>query len=184
MRRAFVVAGLGVSILGIALPVVAEEPAREFSATAVVRTARDTRRMPVTLVANRFTAPDEARQLATVLGDGGQGALLSALTGRNDGQLRLGALSLPVALVVAEPTEDGFRYVFLTPRRIKIEETAFGEDSLGYPFGIAAFEVDGFGRGSGSLHVAAALSIDSEGRVDVEDLDGADGTIEDLNRVR
>jgi hypothetical protein len=140
--------------------------------------------MPVTLIANRFTSPDEARTLAEVLAEGGQGALLSALTGRNDGQLRLGALSLPVALVVAEPIGDGFRYVFLTPRRIKVEETTFGEESLDYPFGITAFEVDGFGRGSGRLHVAAALSTDSDGRVDVEDLDGADGTIEDLNQLR
>ena len=162
----------------------AGEPGREFEGTAVVRTATDTRRMPITLVANRFTSVDEAQRLAGVLADGGQGALLSTLTGRADGKLRLGALELPVALVVAEAKGRGYRYLFLTPRRIRVEENTFGEESLDYPFGIAVFEVDGFGRGSGSVHVAAALAIDAAGHIEIEDFDGADGTLEDLRTLR
>jgi hypothetical protein len=162
----------------------AGEPGREFDATAVMRTSTDTRRMPLKLVANRFTSVEQARQLAGVLEQGGQGALLAALTGRADGQLRLGALEMQVALVVAEEKGRGYRYLFLTPRRIRVEETTFGEESLEYPFGIAVFEVDGFGRGSGSVHVAAALSIDADGHVEIEDFDGADGTLEDLRTVR
>jgi len=106
-----------------------DEECREFSATAVVRGSQGTRRMPVTFIANRFTSVEQAKQLAEVLEQGGQQALLSALTGRRDGQLRLGALEMPIALVVAEPQGKGYRYLFLTPRRIQVEETTFGEES-------------------------------------------------------
>jgi hypothetical protein len=176
---------LRVSIFGLVLsictPLVADEPGREFTATAMVSDSMGTRSMPVTLVANRFTSVEEARRLGEVLEQGGQGALLSALTGRSDGQLVLGALSMPVALVVVEEQGRGYRYLFLTPRRIQVEETTFGEDSLDYPFGIAVFDVDDFGDGEGKLHVAAALSIDADGHLEVDDYDGEDGSLENVS---
>ena len=181
--RLFALSVLVVSV-AILQPVFADEPGREFTATAVVRGSQGTRRMPVTLIANRFTSVEQAKRLAGVLEQGGQEALLSALTGRRDGQLRLGALQMPVALVVAEPQGKGYRYLFLTPRRMQVEETTFGEESLDYPFGIAEFETDTFGRGEGSLHVAAALRIDADGHVEIEDYDGEDGSIERLQQVR
>jgi hypothetical protein len=165
-------------------PAFADEPGREFTATAVMRGSQGTRRMPVTFIANRFTSVEQAKRLAEVLEQGGQQALLSALTGRRDGELRLGALEMPVALVVAEPKGKGYRYLFLTARRIQVEETTFGEESLDYPFGIVEFETDTFGRGEGALHVAAALSIDADGHVEIEDYDGEDGSIERLQRQR
>lgn len=183
LMRAAAVLILTIAIASV-ISVAADEPGREFTATAVVDGPQGVRKMPVTLVANRFTPVEEARHLADVLADGGQGALMAALAGRNDGQLRLGAIHLPIALVVAEPLRKGFRYMFLTPRRIQIEETTFGKESLGFPFGIAVFEVDGFGRGEGSLHVAAALHIDADGQVEVEDYDGADGSLDNVKRVR
>ncbi len=164
-------------------PAAADEPGRKFTATAVVNGSQGTRQMPVTLVANRFTSVEEAKHLAQVLEQGGQGALLSALSGRSDGQLQLGALQMPVALVVAEPQDDGFRYLFLTARRIRVEETTFGEESLNYPFGIAVFDVDGFGDGQGRLHIEAALRIDADGHVEVDDYNGADGSLEDVQQV-
>lgn len=163
----------------------ADPPGREFTCTAVVDTTEGTRRMPMTLIANRFTSVEEAKQLAGLLDQGGQATLLSALRGRSDGQLELGALSSPIALVVAEETRDGYRFIFLTARKIQVDETQLDKPSLDYPFGIAEFEVDGFsGRGEGSLHVEAALSIDSEGHIEIDDYDGQDGHFEDLKRVR
>jgi hypothetical protein len=169
----------------VAVPgLAAEEPGREFTAMAVMKSSQGTRRMPVTLVANRFTTVEQARHLGDVLEKGGQGALLGALRGRTDGQLRLGALQMPIALVVAEPSRRGYRYLFLTPRRISVEEKQFGEESLDFPFGMVEFEVGDFGKGDGRLHVAAALRIDAEGHLEVEDYDGADGYLENLKKVR
>jgi hypothetical protein len=165
--------------------VAADPPGREFTCTAVVDTTEGTRRMPMTLVANRFTSVEEAKQLAGLLEKGGQGTLLAALRGRSDGQLELGALSSPIALVVAEETRDGYRFIFLTARKIQFDETQLDKASVDYPFGIAEFEVDGFsGRGEGSLHVEAALDIDSSGHIEIDDYDGQDGYFEDLKRVR
>ena len=173
------------TILMTSSVIAADPPGREFTCTAVVNTTEGTRRMPMTLVASRFTSVEEAQQLAGLLEKGGQGTLLSALRGRADGRLQLGALSIPIALVVAEETRNGYRFVFLTARRIQVDERQLDKDSLNYPFGIADFEVDGFsGRGEGTLHVAAALSIDADGHIEIDDYDGQDGRFEDLRRIR
>ncbi len=162
-----------------------DPPGRQFTCIAVVDTTEGTRRMPMTLIANRFTSVEEAKQLAGLLDQGGQGTLLAALRGRSDGILELGALSSPIALVVAEETRDGHRFIFLTARKIRVDETQLDKPSLDYPFGVAVFEVDGFsGRGEGTLHVEAALTIDSEGHIEIDDYDGQDGHFEDLKRVR
>jgi hypothetical protein len=163
----------------------ADGPGREFTATAVVNTTEGTRSMPITLAVNRFASLDEVSQLGEILANGGQSALLGAIRYRNDGQLRLGAEVRPIALVAAEETRDGYRVVFLTPRRIQVDEKQLGKESLDYPFGVAVIEVDGFsGLGEGALHVAAALSIDPDGHVEIDDYDGQDGHFKDLRRVR
>ncbi|MBD3855684.1 MAG: hypothetical protein IFK92_03970 [Acidobacteria bacterium] len=172
------------SIFFIALPVLADGPGREFSAEAVVNSRQGRNRMLVTFVVQRFTSVEELQNLAGVLENGGQFGLLSVLKGRRDGQLRLGAMNMPIALVVAEEQGRGYRYLFLTPRRIQVDEEMLGEESLNYPFGIAEFEVDRFGRGEGRLHVAAALSIDADGYVEIEDYDGVDGTIDRIKQTR
>ncbi len=139
--------------------------------------------MLVTFVVQRFTSVEELQNLAGVLENGGQFGLLSVLKGRSDGQLRMGAINMPIALVVVEEQGRDYRYLFLTPRRIQVEEEMLGEESLNYPFGIAEFEVDRFGRGEGRIHVAAALSIDADGYVEIEDYDGVDGTIDRIKQT-
>jgi hypothetical protein len=179
MKSAALACFLLVTLIAVG-PVSADPPGREFSGTAVVDGPEGTRRMPVTLVANRYTPTEEVRQLAGLLEQGGQETLLGALRGRSDG-----ALTIPIALAATEETSDGRRYLFLSPRRIRISETQFGEESLDYPFGIAVFTIDDFsGLGEGTLHVAAALSIDATGHLEVDDYDGADGRFEDLRQVR
>jgi len=162
----------------------AYEPGREFSAEAVVNTREGRNRMQVTFIVNRYTPVEELQNLAGVLENGGQFGLLSVLKGRRDGQLRMGVMNMPIALVVVEEVGRDYRYLFLTPRRIRVEEEMLGEESLDYPFGIAEFEVDRFGRGEGQLHVAAALRIDADGHVEVEDYDGIDGTIDRIKQIR
>ena len=180
---------LGAAVLLMALApsslVAADPPGREFTGTAVVNTTEGTRSMPLTLVANRFASLDEVTQLAEVLTTGGQSALLGAIRYRDDGQLNLGAEVRPISLVFAEETRNGHRIVFLTARRIDISEKQLGQESLEYPFGIAEIIIDGFsGKGEGNLHVAAAISIDSEGHLEIDDYDGQDGHFRDLRRVR
>jgi hypothetical protein len=175
-----------VSIAMIAPPsfLDAYEPGREFTAEAVVNNPDGRNRMLMTLTVNRHTSVEEAQRLAEVLETGGQYRLLAALKGRRDGQLQMGVITMPVALVVVEEQGRDYRYIFLTPRRIRVDEEMLGKDSLDYPFGIAVFEVDRFGRGEGRLHVEAALSIDADGHVEIDDYDGVDGTIEKIKQIR
>ena len=172
------------AVVSSAIPVAASEPGREFSAEAVVNSREGRNRMLMTFVVQRFTSVEELQNLAGVLENGGQFGLLSVLKGRRDGQLRMGATNMPIALVFVEEQGRDYRYLFLTPRRIQVEEELLGEESLNYPFGIAEFEVDRFGRGEGRIHVAAALSIDASGHVEIEDYDGVDGTIERIKQLR
>lgn len=183
MKRTLTTFGVLCAVALVVPPSSADEPGRRFTATAVVTDNMGTSSMPMTLVANRFTSVEQAQHLAGLLDQGGQEALVSALNGRSDGQLMLGALQMPVALVVVEEQGRGYRYLFLTPRRIQVAEETFGEDSLNYPFGIAVFEVNDFGDGEGKLHVAAALSIDAEGHIEVDDYDGEDGRLENVSRA-
>jgi hypothetical protein len=184
--KALIILGTAIAMILLASPVpAADPPGREFTGTAVVNTTEGTRSMPLTLVANRFASEDEVQQLAEVLASGGQSSLLGAIRYRNDGQLNLGAEVRPISLVFAEETRDGHRIVFLTARRIDISEKQLGQESLEYPFGVAEIEIDDFsGKGEGSLHVAAALSIDSSGHLEIIDYDGQDGHFRDLKRVR
>jgi hypothetical protein len=167
-----------------ALPLSAYEPGREFSAEAVVNKRDGTDRILVSFVINRYSSIEELQNLAGVLENSGQSGLLSALQGRRDGRLRMGVIDLPIALVVVEEQGRDYRYLFLTPRRIRVDEEMLGEESLDYPFGIAVFEVDRFGRGEGRLHVAAALRIDGDGHVEIDDFDGVDGTIDRIKQIR
>jgi hypothetical protein len=178
--------GIAIALMLLAAPAVASDaPGREFTGTAVVNTNEGTRSMPLTLVVNRFASEAEVEQLAEILASGGQSSLLGAIRHRNDGRLNLGAEVRPISVVFAEETRDGHRIVFLTARRIDISEKQLGKESLEYPFGVAEIEIDGFsGRGEGSLHVAAALEIDTTGHVEIIDYDGQDGHFRDLRRVR
>jgi hypothetical protein len=172
-------------LLAMRPPCFAGEPGREFSAELKANfRIGGASRMLVNLVIDRYTPIEEAQQLADVLAQGGQRGLLAALQGRFDGRIRLGATDMPVALVVAEPEGRGYRYLFLTPRQIGFDERELDKESLDYPFGVIDFEVDRFGRGEGSLHVAAALSIDEYGHLEIEDYDGADGEIQKVKQIR
>jgi hypothetical protein len=168
----------------VALPLFAGDPGREFSAEAVVNSREGRNRMLVSFIINRYSSVEELQNLAGVLENGGQFGLLSVLKGRRDGRLQMGVIDMPIALVVVEEQGRDYRYLLLTPRRIGVDEEMLGKDSLDYPFGIAVFEVDRFGRGEGRLHVSAALRIDADGHVEIDDYDGVDGTIERIKQVR
>jgi len=178
---------LAATLVSGSIPAVAwETPSgQEFTATAIMTTSQGTRRMPVTLIAQRYTSIDDAARLEKVLENGGQGALLAALRGTSNGRFRLGALEFPVSLVAAEEIRDGHRYFFVTARRIQVEERNTSSESLEYPFGVAIFELGDFGNGEGEIYPAAALRIDpDDGGVVIEQYDGEPGRLIDVKQVR
>jgi hypothetical protein len=182
MRR-MLVAACAIA-LGAGLPAAADGPATRFDATVVVDSPQGTRRLPVTIVVNRYTPRNEAQMLREALERGGQGALLTQLKVRQDGFIEMGALRRTLSLAMAEQTDGDWTYVFLTARTLHLAETERGLESLNYPFGAAVVRVDRFGRGEGELHVAAALNLGEDGRIEVIDIDGVEGRFGDFKAQR
>jgi hypothetical protein len=157
----------------------------EWSATASITTRQGSRSMPVRIVVTNPLSPQQAMPLKDVLEHGGQQALLNAIRGGGRGTLRLGGMEYPLDLVVAQPTEDGFRYVIVTARQIKYEETVDPSHagSLDYPFGILVFDSPGIHTSTGMVFTRGALSISDEGRPQASQYDGEPGTLKDVKRV-
>ena len=117
----------------------------QISASGGNRMQRDLCRRPVHVSGGGST------DLAGVLEQGGQGSpgCRAERSQRRPDPLRRPG-EMPVALVVAEPSRAKDTATSFSHRvGFEVEEREFGEESLNYPFGIAEFEVDGFGRGEG-----------------------------------
>jgi hypothetical protein len=158
-------------------------PGREFTATLEYRGPQGTRRIGASIFVDRFTPIEEARKLRAVLEDYGQGGLVAALRGRGNGRLRLGALDYNLDLVVTKPTDDGFRVIVVTTRMLRVEETETASESLDFPFGVIALDLDHSGRGSGAFHPRAALWITEDGAVAIEGWEG-EGRVLEVKKVR
>jgi hypothetical protein len=176
-----------VGVLGLLLAATAvagdSVPGREFTATLEFKGPQGTRRIGATIIVDRYTPVEEARKLRYVLEDYGQSGLLAALRGRHNGRVRLGALEHPLDLVVTKPTDDGFRLIVVTTRMLRVEETEQGLESLDFPFGFIALDLDHSGRGSGQYHPKAALWITEDGAVAVEGWEG-EGRVLEVKKVR
>jgi len=156
----------------------------EFTATAVVESSQGTRSMGLTLVVTNPMSAAEAQPFKRILQEGGQQALLNAIRGASRGRFRLGAIEYPMNLVVAEPTRDGYRYVVVTERPLRIEEVNEGSPSLDHPFTILVFDVPEFGSGEGQLFTQAAIQVDADGHPSVDQYEPRRGTLKDVRRSR
>jgi hypothetical protein len=181
-RTAFLLA----ATLALASAVFADDPKAtgEFSATASIGTPSGTRSMAFDVVVSNPRGLAEMAPLKKVLEDGGQQALVNAIRGGGQGQIKLGALVYPADLVMVEKIEDGWRYFIVTTRPIKYTEAEEdGGASLNYPFAVFGFDSTDFSTGDGVIYTRAALSIDPDGHVQVSQYDGDPGTLSDVRRL-
>jgi hypothetical protein len=184
-RRARSAAGLLLLLLSAAAPASdSDNPGSEFSAIFKFSGKQGNRQMGGTIVVNRYTPVEEARQAAEILRSQGQAGLANALRGRANGVLRLGALEYSLDLVTAKPTSKGFKLLVVTNRPIRYQETDQGSASLDYPFGIVVIEIDSLGRGEGRFFPSAALRIQEDGAIDVYQYAEGEGRVTDVKKVR
>jgi hypothetical protein len=184
-RRLIAVAAAFAGAVWIASAIAAAsdaKPAGEFTAMATVETPSGSRRMGLTVIVLRPMRLEEAMPLKKVLAEGGQQALVNAIRGSNRGSFRLGAADYPIDLVVAEPVRDGYTYFIVTARALQYEEVQQGSESLEHPFTVAEFHVPGFGPGDGHVYTKAALVVDEDGHVRVNQYDRRPGTLKDVKR--
>jgi hypothetical protein len=158
---------------------------RKFTAMAEFsEPGAGTRTIQVGIVINNLTHEQEIDNLKKTLEQGGQPALQSMIRNRAGGLLTLGAVKYRLNLVSAKPSGDGYRYIVVTVRPIKIHERDTEQESLDYPFAVLVFDVDEDGRGEGELYQTAALWVDGSGYVDVENYDGRTGRLTDIEPQR
>jgi hypothetical protein len=160
----------------------AADPAGEFTATARVETRSGTRSTACTIIVNRPIPYEEAAPLRKLLEEGGQQAVRTAILGGSRGQLSLGGITYPLDLVIFEPKGRGFRYVVVTSRPIRWEESELGEPSLDYPFTVLVFEEPQVGLGEGQICPRAALEIDEDGHVRAVAHEGRMGVLKEIRR--
>lgn len=172
----------GTAVLA-ALSAPAAVRAESIHATAEFESERTigTSRMPFTLEVDRTTSVDEARGLLELLARGGQGLLRSAIAGRSDGRIRLGALEFRVSVIVVVERDGGRIYSVLTDRPLRPSASVGGDDSA-KPFGVMRIEVDSGGLGEGTFRAATALAIDDAGALVVGDGDEP-GRLLDVRRT-
>src|SRR5262245_22182613 len=156
----------------------------EFAATASIGTPSGTRSMAFDVVVSSPRSLAEILPLKKVLEAGGQQALVNAIRGSSQGQIKLGALVYPIDLVMAEKIDDGWRYLVVTTRPIRYNESdEDGGASLNYPFAVFAWDWTDFGSSDGTIYTKAALSIDPDGHIQVSQYDGEPGTLSDIRRI-
>lgn len=108
---------------------------------------------------NSYTSDSRAAAFLEVLQDGGQNALLRAISNENAGRFSVDS-RLGVDLnIVHESMVDGKRRIFIVfERRIQFGELRGGYRSLDYPFGVIELFIDPqTGRGDGTYIAAAQI---------------------------
>jgi len=120
--------------------------------------------------ADTFSPPEEVQNLAAILKDKGQNAVLDVMFKMPDrGWIRIGpSLGYQVPVIRYIPMPTGYRIVVLTDRPIQFFEARRSTRSLDYPVGMVVFDVNREGSSTGQLLPTIKASFDKDGKVELE----------------
>jgi len=126
---------------------------------------------PFSLIVNRYTAPNQVRELNDALSRGGQDELIKTLSKMEAGRIIIGnGVGLPANAVIADQwSEGGTKLTVLYQRNIQFFELRYGTRSQDYPVGYAEIFLDRNGRGEGTLIPAAKVRLKDGNTWEVED---------------
>lgn len=124
-----------------------------------------------TLRVNRYTPPNQLRELNEALTSGGQDELLDKLNDMDAGRIQIGTgVGVRANAVIADPwTEGGRRIIVLYQRDIRFFELRYGTRSSDYKIGYAEMFIDRNGKGEGTLIPAARVRLKNGNTWEVED---------------
>lgn len=124
-----------------------------------------------TLIVNRYTAPNQVRELNDALKRGGQDELLRVLSGMDAGRIQLGTgVGVPANAIIADPWgEGGTKLTVFYPRNLSFSEMRYGTRSTDYRIGYAEIFLDRNGKGEGTLMPAARVRLRDGNTWEVED---------------
>ena len=97
------------------------------------------RSRPFSLIINRYTAPNQLRELNEALGRNGQDELLKVMSKMDAGRVQIGTgVGVPANAVIVDPWGDGGRRItVLYERWLQFFELRYGTRSQDYPIGYA-----------------------------------------------
>jgi len=129
------------------------------------------RSRPFSLIINRYTAPNQLRELNEALGRNGQDELLKVMSKMDAGRVQIGTgVGVPANAVIVDPWGDGGRRItVLYERWLQFFELRYGTRSQDYPIGYAEIFLDHNGKGEGRLIPAARIRLKGENTWEVED---------------
>jgi hypothetical protein len=133
------------------------------------RTSGQTRQFTLTI--NRYTPPNQLRELNEALSRGGQDELLKTMSKMEAGRVQIGTgVGVEANAVIVDPWGDGGRKItVLYERWLQFFELRYGTRSRDYPIGYAELFLDRNGRGEGTLIPAARVRLRNEDTWEVED---------------
>ncbi len=124
----------------------------------------------ITMRINKFTTDQEVLELVEVLKEGGTDQLRRTMEKIRRGKISpRGRIGADIAVARVRKTEEGERFIVVTARTIPGFELYVSGRSRDYPFGWFEFEIDeeGKGIGMGAAIVAAKLSFNDEGQLEI-----------------
>lgn len=145
---------------------------QRINGTIVALTGRFAGRSgPFSLIVNRYTAPNQVRELNEALSRGGQDDLLKTLSKMDSGRIILGTgVGIPANAVIADQwSEGGTKLTVLYERNIRFFELRYGSRSQDYRIGYAEILLDRNGHGEGTLIPAAKVRLKGDNTWEVED---------------
>lgn len=129
------------------------------------------RSRPFTVIIDRYTPPNQVREMNEALSRGGQDELLKVMSKMDAGRVQIGTgVGVPANAVIVDPWNDGGRRItVLYARWLQFFELRYGTRSQDYPVGYAEILLDRNGRGEGTLIPAARVRLRGENTWEVED---------------
>ena len=156
----------------VAAPPQSESGRERITGTFVSMSGRTSgRTYQFTLTINRYTPPNQVRELNEALTSGGQDKLVDKLDDMDVGRIQIGTgIGVPANAVISDPWGDGGRRIIVFyERTIRFFELRYGTRSQDYPIGYAEMYLDRNGRGEGTLIPAARVRLKGGNTWEVED---------------
>lgn len=155
-----------------AVPSQSENGSEKITGTFVSMSGRTSgRTRQFTLTVNRYTAPNQLRELNEALSSGGQDELLKVMSKMDAGRIQIGTgVGVRANAVIVDPWDErGRKITVLYERWLQFAELRYGTRSRDYPIGYAEMYLDRNGRGEGTLIPAAKVRLKGGNTWEVED---------------
>jgi hypothetical protein len=156
----------------VAAPLQSESGTERITGTFVSMSGRKSgRSRQFTVTINRYTPPNQIRELNEALANGGQDQLLKAMSKMDAGRVQIGTgVGVRANAVIVDPWNDGGRRItVLYERWLQIAELRYGTRSQDYPIGYAEIYLNRNGKGEGTLIPAARVRLKGGNTWEVED---------------